>query len=220
MSKHTQRTDLLASMKQSRAEALDAMERLLGMPPQAAASNPDNDRNILWRSIYDEVKPYEYWPNDASYIATYLCEWKRTKNYFYITQVNSRLRKHSIRLTPIVDTLLADADACLMDDNTRGAPATARKNAQLEGIYCFMLNLMHKRDDMPLRRAALYAATEYKGIFIASTLQKKYKAEFEGSEVQKDLCRYIEQNIPYHYDMWTQAIEAIEPDKELKGKRR
>lgn len=175
---------------------------------------------MLWSAIYDEVKPYEYWPNDATTIAHNLCQWRATKSYYYINEVKNHLLKHSIKLTPTVKILLAEGDEYLMTKRTIGEPATAKKYAKLESIYCFMANLMYRREDMPLSLAALYAATECSGQYNAATLQKKYKAEFAGSAVEQDLYMHIEKHVPNHYEMWTKAIDERAPDSKLKGTRR
>lgn len=183
-----------------------------------------SDREAMlrfWQAIHDEVKPFQYWPADAGAIAHYLCEWRRTRRYYYINQTKNLMLKNNIKLTPTVEALLAEGDAWLMAGKVKGdSPKQAMRESQLESIFLFMANIMHKREGMTLAKAAHYTATAYKGIYKASTLERKYSESFAGSHVEKDLYYCIDTEMPDHYDHWTAVIEQLELDPELEGTRR
>ena len=186
----------------------------------ASVHNIDLERAKQLHSAYLEVKPFEYWPNGAMTVAHNICEWDRTKNYYYITQAQNLLYRQGIPLTPVVSKALDQGQHYLITERTKGSVKTAHEKAQLEGVFFLIANLMYKREGITLAMAAHYAATAYKGIYKASTLQRKYSEQFAKSQAAQDLYCCIDAGVPYHYDHWTAVIEQLELDPELEGTRR
>lgn len=182
-------------------------------------SDHDEAREKFYWAVCDELEQAGCGPTEAMAIAQNLCEWRKTRNYEHITSAKNIMLKEHVKLTRTVEYILAEGDAWLRDGKAKVGKQLAKERV-LENAYYRMANYMYKRENMSLAQAAHYAATEFMGVYQASTLEKKYGENFKGSAAEDALHRCIDEWRSGHYDKWTAHIEQLTLDPKLKGSRR